>query len=213
MAVIRVYADGIYDLFHYGHARSLEQIKNELFTGGEKVHLIVGCCSDEVTHNRKGHTVLADWERYESLRHCRWVDEVIKDAPWDLTEEFLTKHRIDWVVHDDEGQYSYDLVKSLGKFKRTTRTPTVSSTDIINRILQNYNLYIIRNLQRGFTRHDLGVSFLKDKELMVRIQFEKLRDEFMQSKFVKKKKMWYYKWRNTLRNLILGYETVAFSIR
>jgi choline-phosphate cytidylyltransferase len=102
MNVTRVYADGIYDLFHYGHARSLEQIKIELFEG-EKVHLIVGCCSDEVTHARKGQTVLTDWERYESLRHCRWVDEVVKDAPWELTEEFLTAQRIDCVVHDNDG--------------------------------------------------------------------------------------------------------------
>lgn len=30
----------------------------------------------------------------------RWVDEVIPDAPWVLTTEFLDKHKIDYVAHD-----------------------------------------------------------------------------------------------------------------
>lgn len=34
------------------------------------------------------------------LIHCRWVDEVIPDAPWVLTKEFLDKHQIDYVAHD-----------------------------------------------------------------------------------------------------------------
>jgi glycerol-3-phosphate cytidylyltransferase-like family protein len=29
------------------------------------------------------------------------VDEVLKDAPWVITEEFLNKHNIDFVAHDD----------------------------------------------------------------------------------------------------------------
>nr|CAD1825976.1 unnamed protein product [Ananas comosus var. bracteatus] len=29
-----------------------------------------------------------------------WVDEVIPDAPWVLTKEFLDKHQIDYVAHD-----------------------------------------------------------------------------------------------------------------
>lgn len=30
----------------------------------------------------------------------RWVDEVIPDAPWVLDQEFLEKHKIDYVAHD-----------------------------------------------------------------------------------------------------------------
>lgn len=63
-------------------------------------YLLVGCCNDEVTHKYKGRTVMTDEERYESLRHCKWVDEVIPDAPWVINQEFLDKHKIDYVAHD-----------------------------------------------------------------------------------------------------------------
>ena len=33
-------------------------------------------------------------ERYEALRHCRYVDEIIKDAPWVIDIEFLAKHKV-----------------------------------------------------------------------------------------------------------------------
>ena len=33
-------------------------------------------------------------ERYEALRHCRYVDEIVRDAPWILDIEFLEKHKV-----------------------------------------------------------------------------------------------------------------------
>ncbi|XP_065849570.1 choline-phosphate cytidylyltransferase 1-like [Euphorbia lathyris] len=178
---VRVYADGIYDLFHFGHARALEQAK-KLFPN---TCLLVGCCNDETTHKYKGKTVMTDKERYESLRHCRWVDEVIPDAPWVLSQEFLDKHRIDYVAHDSlpyadasgAGNDVYEFVKSVGKFKETQRTDGISTSDIIMRIVKDYNEYAMRNLARGYSRKDLGVSFVKEKRLRAHMGLKKLQEK------------------------------------
>ncbi|CAL9225453.1 unnamed protein product [Arabidopsis halleri] len=178
---VRVYADGIYDLFHFGHARAIEQAKKSF----PNTYLLVGCCNDEITNKFKGKTVMTESERYESLRHCKWVDEVIPDAPWVLTTEFLDKHTIDYVAHDalpyadatGAGNDVYEFVKSIGKFKETKRTEGISTSDIIMRIVKDYNQYVLRNLDRGYSREELGVSFVKEKRLRVNMRLKKLQEK------------------------------------
>ena len=41
-------------------------------------------------------------DRCENIRHCKWADEVIPEAPWIITPEFLEKHKIDYVAHDED---------------------------------------------------------------------------------------------------------------
>jgi len=173
---VRIYADGIYDLFHYGHARSLEQAK-KLFP---RVHLLVGVCNDQLTVERKGRTVMDEQERAESLRHCRWVDEVVEHAPWTIDDAFMLRHRIDFVAHDDlpypadtDGNNSaavsdvYGQLKATGRFIALKRTAGISTSDLITRIVRDYDQFVRRNLQRGISPRELNLSLLRQGEFKV----------------------------------------------
>ncbi|SCU91408.1 LADA_0F09780g1_1 [Lachancea dasiensis] len=177
---VRVYADGVFDLFHLGHMKQLEQCKKCM----PNVTLICGVPSDRVTHKLKGLTVLTDVQRYESVRQCKWVDEVIEDAPWTLTLEFLAEHHIDYVAHDDLPYAAVDCddiylpIKQMGKFVATQRTDGISTSDIITRIIRDYDKYLMRNFARGATRRELNVSWLKKNELDFKKHIQDFRSYF-----------------------------------
>ena len=177
---VRIYADGVFDLFHLGHMRQLEQAKKAL----PNVTLICGLPSDEETHRRKGLTVLSDKQRADTLVHCRWVDEVIENAPWSVTPEFLEKHKIDYVAHDDLPYASgndddiYKPIKEAGKFLTTQRTEGISTSDIITKIIRDYDKYLMRNFARGASRQELNVSWFKKNELDLKRHVNEFRESF-----------------------------------
>ncbi|KAG6033087.1 hypothetical protein E4U41_007024 [Claviceps citrina] len=178
---VRVYADGVFDLFHLGHMRQLEQAKKAF----PNTILVVGVTGDDETHKRKGLTVMSAKERAESVRHCKWVDEVIEDCPWIVTPEFLQANQLDYVAHDDlpygadEGDDIYQPIKAAGMFLVTQRTEGVSTTGIITRIVRDYEKYITRQFRRGTSRQELNVSWLKKNELDLKRHVQDLRDNII----------------------------------
>jgi choline-phosphate cytidylyltransferase len=165
--VYRVYCDGIFDMFHLGHMRMLEQAKKSLGDPA-KVWLIAGVCDDVMTQKFKGKVVMNHTLRCDSVRHCKWVDEVAPDAPWVINDEFMTKYRIDFVAHDalpykdisgaSEDGDVYNYIKRQGKFLETQRTEGISTSDLIVMIVRDYDEYVRRNLDRGYTKDQLNVG-------------------------------------------------------
>ncbi|KAL6659060.1 hypothetical protein ACP70R_003100 [Stipagrostis hirtigluma subsp. patula] len=139
---VRVYMDGCFDLMHYGHANALRQAK----VLGDQ--LIVGVVSDEEIVANKGPPVLSMEERLTLVSGLKWVDEVIPNAPYEITEEFMNtlfnKYNIDYIIHGDDpcllpdGTDAYALAKKVGRYKQIKRTEGVSSTDIVGRILLTF---------------------------------------------------------------------------
>ncbi|KAK1286885.1 hypothetical protein QJS10_CPB20g00016 [Acorus calamus] len=136
---VRVYMDGCFDMMHYGHCNALRQARA---LGDE---LVVGVVSDEEIIANKGPPVTPLRERLIMVGALKWVDEVISDAPYAITKEFMFKlfneYNIDYIIHGDDpcllpdGTDAYELAKKAGRYKQIKRTEGVSSTDIVGRML------------------------------------------------------------------------------
>lgn len=88
-----VYIDGVFDLFHVGHLRAIEQCA----ALGDRV--IVGVTGDDDAAGYKRPPVVCEDDRVAVIAACRWVDEVICPCPLVVTEQFMGEHSIDLVVH------------------------------------------------------------------------------------------------------------------
>ena len=127
-----VYVDMVADLFHFGHANFLRAAREH----GD--YLKVGIHSDEVVRGYKRTPILTMEERIGAVESCRYVDEVLPNAPLSVSKEWITTHGIDLVVHgDDFNEELLDLCYKdpveMGIVRTVTYTPGISTTDIIAR--------------------------------------------------------------------------------
>lgn len=146
------YVDLVADLFHAGHVRFLGSARaaaTERARPGQAVRLIAGVHNDDDVERYKRRPVLTMAERVLVVAACRYVDEVVPEAPLPVTEGFIREREIDLVVHGDdfdsaELERYYASAMRLGVFAtvpysaRPTQDGPLSTRVILDRIQQRY---------------------------------------------------------------------------
>jgi ethanolamine-phosphate cytidylyltransferase len=132
--------------------------------------LLVGIHSDEEILENKGPTVMTLEERSVTLRGsscslhtnvharvaavdaCRWSTLSIPHAPYVTSLPWISHYGCQYVVHGDDitsdsnGEDCYRFVKAAGRFLVVKRTPGISTTDLVGRMLLCTKTHFIKSL-------------------------------------------------------------------
>ncbi|EXJ58823.1 ethanolamine-phosphate cytidylyltransferase [Cladophialophora yegresii CBS 114405] len=142
----RIWVDGCFDFAHHGHAGALRQARQ---LGKE---LYIGLHSDEEILENKGPTVMTLDERSAACEACRWTTKVIPHAPYVTSLPWISHYGCWYVAHGDDitsdagGEDCYRFVKAAGRFLVFKRTPGISTTDLVGRMLLCTKTHFIKSL-------------------------------------------------------------------
>lgn len=126
-----VYMDGVFDLFHVGHVRAIQQMRAH----GDTV--VIGVLGDQDATTYKRQPFINETARAEIVSACRYVDRVICPCPLIITHAFLKEHQIDTVVHAYANQNDRDNQKqmTLGiPVRELCYSTETSTTDILSKL-------------------------------------------------------------------------------
>ncbi|KAJ5812586.1 hypothetical protein N7474_008887 [Penicillium riverlandense] len=148
----RIWVDGCFDFSHHGHAGAMLQARR---LGKE---LFVGIHSDEAILENKGPTVMSLEERCAAVDACRWATQSVPHAPYVTYLPWVSHYGCKYVVHgdditsDSDGNDCYRFVKAAGRFRVVKRTPGISTTDLVGRMLlctKNHFVKSVKNVLSG----------------------------------------------------------------
>lgn len=131
----KIWIDGCFDFAHHGHAGALLQARQ---LGDE---LFVGIHTDEAIAHNKGPVVMKLEERVMAVDACKWSTQSVPGAPYVTEPRVMDEYGCKYVVHGDDittdanGNDCYQEVKDMGRFVVVKRTPNISTTDLVGRML------------------------------------------------------------------------------
>ena len=125
----RVITFGTYDVLHVGHVRILQRAK----AFGD--FLIVGVSSDALNVAKKGRdSVFSQHERLEIVSGLAVVDAVFVEESLDLKRQYITEWQADVLVMGNDWEGKFDEFADICEVVYLPRTPSISTTAIIEKI-------------------------------------------------------------------------------
>ncbi|KAL0953682.1 hypothetical protein HGRIS_004879 [Hohenbuehelia grisea] len=127
---VKVYVDGAFDGFDLRDALLLRQAKLAF----PAVHLVVGVFPDAsyIGSPSTQPFTRSHIERCELVRHCRWVDSVLPDAPIPLTPDYLRVHSIDYVALEEgasvDPTFVRERLRGMDELKRLSKVIPIRRT-------------------------------------------------------------------------------------
>ena len=120
---------GTFDVFHVGHIRVLQRAS----ALGDR--LVVGVSADALNLAKKGRApVYSQDERMEIVASLRVVDEVFVEESLEQKRDYIIEHGADVLVMGDDWAGKFDWVGDVCEVVYLPRTPSVSTTGIIEHI-------------------------------------------------------------------------------
>lgn len=120
---------GTFDLFHIGHLRLIERLRQL----GDR--LIVGVSTDEFNAEKGKKSVIPYEDRAAIVAAMKGVDLVIPETSWDQKLEDILLHRVDVFAMGDDWEGRFDFLKTHCRVEYLTRTKGISSTAIRGQII------------------------------------------------------------------------------
>ena len=120
---------GTFDVFHVGHIRVLQRAA----ALGDR--LVVGVSADALNLAKKGRApVYSQDERMEIVASLRVVDEVFVEESLEQKRDYIIEYGADVLVMGDDWAGKFDWVSDVCEVVYLPRTPSVSTTGIIEHI-------------------------------------------------------------------------------
>lgn len=127
----RVITFGTFDVLHLGHLRLLERA-SEL---GDT--LIVGVSTDALNYSKKQrYPIYSEKDRMRLIGGLRCVDKVFPEDSLERKREYIVEHAADLLVMGDDWKGRLDFCSDLCEVIYLERTPSISTTEIIEVIRQ-----------------------------------------------------------------------------